>query len=177
MIPAICLFACGHDENPEIPVTIDYQLLNSEGSPSTSFHEGENFVFSLQITNNSDHNILFVTDDMDTETFLEVFSLDKKDENGNEISFGKPYDSIFLIKVYGMTIYPKETLRIEIPWNAYPWIMGVPRYTGAFVVNQEREPLPGGNYTTEFSTPFSFAVEGEEFTSDVKHFRASFSIE
>lgn len=173
---AIGFFGCANDPD-SAPIDIEFRLLNSRGEPSSGFEVGENFVFSLLITNNSDEIIRLDQQSVDTVDFFRVYSTTTQDNTGKPISFGKPYELAFCQKINGLAIFPHETLRLEIPWMPNPWEEGVSYYSGNFCIVNENKPLTAGDYQTSFSSSLNFLTGAGDVSVGSRTFQVNFSVE
>ncbi|WP_221392514.1 hypothetical protein [Dyadobacter sp. NIV53] len=109
-------FSCGNPNlDAEKPFSITYNILNRDGTKTNTVKQGENFIFSLIITNNSDeewyvdHGSLLGSD---------LAMLYSKSSVGNDTLIGRAYDSAICSFQAGVVIPANGHLEINIPWIA-----------------------------------------------------------
>ncbi len=166
-------FSCSDEAEP-LAVTFEFKLLGQDGVQSTSFSQGENFVFSFSITNNSKNTIMFQS--METDDFFKVYKLDSN-EGSPIIEIGKPYVNIFCTYQNGYPIEAGESLKIEIPWTPIPWEIGSPYFSTIFCGTNDNPPLTTGSYRTGFKTQFYFTRDGSQYITPEKSFEIDFNVQ
>ena len=175
----IIVGGCDHDSSNEMPVSFEFRLLNENSEVATVFEEGENFVLSFLIINDTNEPLFLDQSSIVTEDFLKIYDTNNlNQETGKEFSMGKPYELIFCLYTNGIAIPPNDTLKLEIPWIPNnPWDVNAPYFNTAFcIVNSENIPLPKGDYFSGFSSPFVISVSGEPFSISEQVFNINFTI-
>lgn len=168
----ISLWSCTDDQTDSFPIQFEFRLLNVERQPSTIFNEGENFVFSFLIINNS--NELITLQSFDTQDFFKVYRIT---ESEGESELGKPYNSIFCEYSLGYPIPSGDTLKIERPWVTPDSIKSnLQEYFNNSIIcgYTEYELLTSGSYSTHFKSVFIFSNNGKSFSTSVKQFEINF---
>lgn len=165
---------CSDDSISELPINFKFRLLDETGNPSTTFKEGENFVFSFLIINKS-NQVLNLRQSIDQSDFFKVYRLNPEG-NSAKIAVGKPYINMFCEYKLGIQIAQKDTLKFEIPWNPNPWEQGNIYYNAIFCKINENSPLPVGIYTTGFSSAFEFFSKDESYRTDNENFEIDFKV-
>jgi hypothetical protein len=157
------LISCEKEENKiEFPVKFEFMLLDEKGQNKTEFKQGENFVFSFLMINQSDSNLLFEPNIVD-DTWFNVYK-------SNSEFIGKPFDLICLGYVGFKILNSKDTFRIYIPWfpnvNTTYW---------PFCQKTENINLSPGSYYTSFKSQFEFFTSGKKTSYNSEEL--SFTIE
>lgn len=148
-------------------IVFEFYLLNENGMKSTMFNEGENFSFCYTVTNNRKKAVEYYPREIYTN--IDFFAV--KSSNGD--FYERPSGMPGVLKEYkGVWINSGETLVFNTPWidNRESWIWELATF---FPVNLQ--PLPKGDYYTEFTSDLDFNHRGlhvENFT-----FRINFKIE
>ena len=108
----MALYGCSKDDDPDIKV--DFQLKNSDGIECYDFKEGENVIFDLIITNNSDRDI-FYGSNADIIFGNDLFCVYSDDGN----SLGLPWTGMYCEYTGQQSfIIPANTIKhILCPWN------------------------------------------------------------
>lgn len=161
-------FSCNDDEdiweiplnsnNPVIEnitneVKFKFYLLNEQGKPATSFKQGENFNFCLEMENQEKASNLRIVDDiykLINDGFCKVIS-QTKGVIGNPFMSVNCTDNFRTFPFYG----EDKQCKIIIPWiDKNQFFSSVP-----FCFDVAPQPvLAKGVYYTEFSHVFSFYI-------------------
>ncbi|MFC4871297.1 hypothetical protein [Negadavirga shengliensis] len=103
------LLATGCAENdlaPSHPVEVRFQLLNSAGEPTTSFHEGEDIVFEYRMLNKSDEAVFWF---MEPENYQDLFTV-LSIAAGRSKMIGTPHDNL---KIYVNGVQMQRGSKLE----------------------------------------------------------------
>lgn len=181
-----CFFSCGQDQELTLrdaelimdSLDFEFRLLNEEGVPSTIFKEGENFIFSFLIINKSAQRFAYLQGIDDRENFFRVDAINTDlSEVGNEvINLGKPWKTMFCEYKGALPISARDTLALEIPWNAQGLAPGDSYYSSLFCLLEDHPHLGIGNYKTGFSSTFSFVKDVNTYTTSELEFEIEFEI-
>lgn len=138
----MALYGCSKDDDPDIKV--DFQLKNSDGIECYDFKEGENVIFDLIITNNSDRDI-FYGPNADIIFCNDLFCVYSDDGN----SLGLPWTGMFCEYTGQQSfIIPANTIKhILCPWNLCKEIY----CSHPLCKGEDKEKLPVGGYNSRFS--------------------------
>ncbi len=163
----LLITSCGIEEY-DLPLELDFQLLDENGTSSTAFQEGQNFRFLFIIRNNSFEDIEYVPDFI-TDDFFRVYRIDTSE---GIVSVGKPYENLFC-EFGGMNfIVPSgEERHFEIPWTPFEDFCCPP-----FCKVNSNSVLPKGKYKTFIEGPFNFVYK-EKTVSISNGFEIIFEIE
>lgn len=123
-------------------ISVNFTLQDESGAEKYVFKEGENIIFRVGITNNSDKDVHLIGDIYDNDVF-HVYS-----SKGDDI--GRPFDLLLFNARYGIVLYPYTTYSIICPWwnnpnSEKPW---KPGYLD--IIIDKIRPLSKGNYYSEF---------------------------
>ncbi len=163
-----------HDDVYELPVTIDYKLLNQDFREARTFKVGDNILFQLSITNHTLDEVKFYQKEMDIRTYCRVWSID---QIGNVTDYGRPYLDIFCGHE-PISIAPKETFVTTISWYPpIPWSRDSP-YFNPYVcsINEDIPVLGPGEYRNHFSSVFRFTFDHHRWVTS-ESFPIEFTIE
>ena len=157
---------CEKEENSRIECK--FYVLNEQGEVKSSFEEGENVIFSLQLKNITNEGLYLHHFKMDLEDFCRLIKVDVNPP----VDLGKPWEHLFCELVGGILIGAQETLKFEIPWlyeegQMYGYI-GCPQDS----YHAETDTLEAGEYRSSFSSSFHF----DDYTSPRKKFSVSFTV-
>ena len=113
---------------------VDFKLLNDKGEATSVFKYGEDIIFDLTITNQSNSSVEVSTyrDAVTNENTFRVYT-----QNGQDM--GRPWDEIWA-EFNLLWIKPRECHH----WRCH-WIADNDR---TFVKKESRKPLPVGDYVT-----------------------------
>lgn len=131
-------------------LVMEFCMFDTEGNNKTTFSENENFIFGLNLKNESKETIIIGQDLFDVEFFNVMDISESKD-------FGRPYSSVWC----EYSLAPRE-LRIE-PGKSFmlscPWILdnGLSP-TAPLCKSESNEVLPTGKYSTGLDTDFSIRM-------------------
>lgn len=155
----------------------EFRLLNEQGIPSTTFREGENFVFSFLIINNSNQKFSMERRIDDTTNFFRVYKINAKPAEVDQevLDMGKPYRGIFCFPLISIGIH-QDTTKFEIPWNALGQRPGDPFYSSEFCLLEDHPPLEAGEYRTGFTSAFYFFKGEENFNTEEMTFNIEFEV-
>jgi len=176
LITFLLFIACKDDDDkgPQPPdITYDFKLLKMDGTPATTFTEGENFIFSFRIINASSYDVIF----KGMENTYDVFRVFRLGSDNSLDDVGKPYQTTCdRIRAYDR-IAASDTLFIELPWQSFPGEYGSSA-TLPFCPRQTN-PLPAGEYYTGFITRFAFAAgdTAPDHITPVTEFGLRFDVE
>lgn len=148
---------------------LEFRILDEQGLPSTNFRQGDNFIFSFLIINESSQHVSFLQSIDDIEDFFRVDAI----SNDTLVDMGKPWEIIFCEYILGIPIKSNDTLALEIPWT----IKDQSFNSSHFCLTESKHPLKAGKYKTGFSSTFSFLNGEEEFTSERNKFEVEFKIQ
>lgn len=130
---------------------------------------GDNFIFSLHLTNISNDTITIRPNFIDSSFYL------VKNETGQEI-FGKPYTSVwceYSLAPKVLIINPGESFRLNCPWTLENGIWpDKPLCKG-----KDNKNLPKGNYYTGMNMDFSLVKDGKSTSFDGPTVKLNFKIE
>lgn len=164
----LALWSCDNSKRSDNFVEFEFQLLNENGEQATIFAFEENLSFRFAILNNTEDG-LFLSEMYNMDSFFEVF---KKEDSGELVSYGKPYNAIFCLYVGGYIIPAGGSLMIEIPWTPGQDIIS-PILCG---LKYDNTPLPAGIYRTGISATCTFQKDGEDFLTKESSIDISFQI-
>ncbi len=175
LIMLLGLTGCREENIPELPagppITIEFELLNSNGEPDTVFQQGENFEFSYTFINHTNDTLMYFQDMKDSTYYY--FSRVFKIETNTMIDMGLPCVSLGCLEVNGRYIYLGEKT-YKIPWkSSTDVIYDIDPY--CFCRGNNLDYLPKGNYYTGFESGFEFKVNGEAYIKE-EHFEIFFEI-
>lgn len=131
-------------------VSLNFTLLNKDGQESTVFSEGENFLFSLLLENNSGDTLFldnsFLTDG---NGFCAVFTHDDKLVGQPFASSGSQVVSSDAHPFFGS----QKEFKLDVPWSdsRSSWSVLHHNFKGL-----KRGSLPKGKYYTTFNHRFCF---------------------
>lgn len=155
-------------EKPDLPIELDFQLLDENGVPSTVFQEGLNLRFLFIIRNKSSEDIRYIPDFIN-EDFFRVYRIDTSE---GIVSMGKPYENLFCEFSGIHFIVPSgDERRFEIPWSPSEDFCCPP-----FCKVNPTLALPEGKYKTFIEGPFNFIFKEKPF-SITDSFEIVFEIE
>jgi hypothetical protein len=154
----IILLGCKGDGQPEgniiFPITFNLNVLNENGKAATSFPEGEDIVFSFEMTNitNKEQVLYYGFCDIIVQPTSEFFRIYKYDVNETNlwIDLGRPCMPEACAAVMGYHISADSTTKIQYSWRNQ-WL---PQCT-------PNNPLQKGKYKTGFQ--YEFEMLGSEF--------------
>lgn len=131
------------DKDPSFLIT--YDILNKDGAKTTTVNQGENFVFTLMITNTSDEDWYIDHQSIIGSNFTEIF---KKSNSGQDSLVGQAYISAMCTFQSGDVIPAKGTYQIDIPWIADKSLTKVPSCS---LLTKDNGYLPTGLYVTKIN--------------------------
>ncbi len=137
--------ACSGDDSS---ISVYFTLQDESGVEKSSFKEGENIIFRLDITNHSEEEALLsnLIDMFFNDDIFHVYSSKGED-------FGHPFDELWLPDILGpMRFPPKYTFTTLCPWINNPdseLPCGQLPYFHFFT--EKYRPLPKGEYYSKFS--------------------------
>ena len=138
------------DDESDDQLTVNFQLQREDGRECYDFREGENIVFSLEIKNNTEEDVIerggigyFIGNGI-----FHVYSSQGED-------FGTPYDMLIIPEVGFASILSKSSISFLCPWvnDIETELTWNPRY-GVFGIDKTR-PLPKGEYYSHFAIRLS----------------------
>jgi hypothetical protein len=154
---------------------IEYKfcLLNRDSIPATSFNEGENFYFYLQINNINNDSLHFDNTFLNENSgFCTVFS-------SNSDTIGRSYMQYIVIKIGYAAYYffgEKRKYELSVPWNdaretwtTYYWVQK----------SLHQPNLGKGNYFTKLNHHFCFVRyynKPDSLCCDTVNFKINFEI-
>ena len=149
-------------ENPNVdteepPFLISYNILNKEGTKTTIVDKGENFIFSLVITNTSDEDWYVDHGSVIGSNITELY---KKTSTGADSLHGSAYISAMCSFQSGVLIPAKGNYQTDIPWIADESITKV---SSCGLSTKNNNYLPNGQYTTKMSGTIKI------FRSEITH--------
>lgn len=164
----ITAFSCEDNLQEPVQVEFEFRLLNEQGQPSTTFKEGENFVFSFLIINKSSERMFLDQRSLLTREFLRVYKINNS-EGVKLIDLGTPYRDKCTMQA-GFLIESNDTLKFEIPW--------IPDFDHYFIceLNTDNTPLSKGRYKTGFTSIFDFSFDSQSLQSE-QSFNINFQIQ
>jgi hypothetical protein len=166
---AFSLFGSGcaeSDSTPTHPVEVRFQLLNSAGEPTTSFHEGEDILFEYRMLNKSNEVVFWF---IETENYQDLFTVLSM-APGRSKMIGTPHDHL---KIYVNGVQMQRGSKLEshaevvmrMTWKG-DWdktiFFGTPLgepHEGHYIRPFEyrgNESLSKGNYVVEFEQILKF---------------------
>jgi len=107
----------------ESPFLISYNILNRNGTKTTTLNKDENFVFSLVITNTSDEAWYIDHRSVMGSNITELY---KKTSAGTDSLLGSAYLSATCSFQSGVLIPAKGAYQVDIPWVADKSLTKVP---------------------------------------------------
>jgi hypothetical protein len=116
-------FTCKNDDSTEMPWDFNLVILNDGNMPDTSFPEGSDPVFALEIFNHSDKNLVWynyckIFNDKD---LYNTYAFTRDDSGGEGYLFvGKPFQSPVNCEDKPLTIGPGKGYYFKIPWSFNP---------------------------------------------------------
>ena len=136
-------------ENGDVGIFVNFTLQDESGIEKYVFKEGENIIFQLAITNNTEKEArLSNFDDMVFHNnVFHVYSSQGED-------FGHPYDYLLINEIMGpMNFPPRYTYTLFCPWinnpdSELPSWDRLPYYK--HFITEKFRPLPKGEYYSEF---------------------------
>ncbi|TCO07125.1 hypothetical protein [Natronoflexus pectinivorans] len=170
LIP-ILVFALGtgcskNDAIPNHPVEVKFQLLNTAGESTTTFQEGKDILFRLEIKNLSDQAISLLNfRPYDGQLFL------VKNSSGDGQKIGSPLNLVVqVIDIYGYSIPHNKSYLLVVSWTGDEEKSLVPE--GWRVDYSNNEFLPPGKYVVEFTFDATFW----DFDIPQKKFKVEFEV-
>ncbi|MBO3272827.1 hypothetical protein [Hymenobacter defluvii] len=136
-------------------VDVRFVVLNAQGQQTSVFKAGENVVFRLQIMNQSDQMLLLDNPIFLDQRFCEVRKRGSSDE---QISLGKPYNSIFCTYQGGHVLPAHGSQTIQIPWVADSTVLTTTHFCSVL----HKQFLPIGRYYSSFTTPIALYQNNEQ---------------
>lgn len=145
----IVFFGTGcQKEGLDLPVELEFQLLDEKGNPSIVFQEGKNLRFYFVIRNKASVDIGYSPSFIDDD-FFKVYRIDTSE---GDVSIGKPYSNVFCEFSGSSFIIPSgDDRRFEIPWSPPEDFCCPP-----FCKVNKNPLLPRGKYKTSIEGPFTF---------------------
>ncbi len=125
------------------PVSVVYGIVNKEGVRTNRVNKGENFVFSLVITNTSDEDWYVDHGSVISSNFTELY---KKSGSGSDSLLGPAYLSALCSFQSGVFIPAKGTYEVNIPWVEDKSLTKVP---SCGLSTKQNSYLSEGQYTTK----------------------------
>lgn len=154
-------------ETLEVPIELEFHLLDEDNVSTKLFQEGENFRFRLTIRNKSSHDIRYVPDFIN-EDFFKVY---KTDSSNGMASKGKPYENLFCeFSGANFLIHGGEERHFGIHWIPLEDFCCPP-----FCKVNVNPALPKGKYLTSIDGPFNFVYQ-EKPLSIHKRFEINFEV-
>jgi hypothetical protein len=153
--------SCKKEPPPEflygIPFTFQFRLLNEAGKETTTFLQGQNITFDLQMTNYSSNRWDLISSRFfGTPNYLRVFKIVNTTDS---LDVGQPFDSNAWCSSEDVFIKSNETINIKFNWTSdstqFP-------SKGCGIRGANRAKLSTGKYKTGFTTRFQF-FEGDSF--------------
>ena len=150
----LAMTACSSDDDMNYAgIIVNFTLQDESGIEKYVFKEGENIIFKLAITNNSEEeaHLLNQSDMLVPSDIFHVYSSSAGD-------FGQPFDCLLLTAIGGPLFLPsKSTYTFLCPWINNPdtkitWDSdgyGHPYGYDNMAINKFR-PLPKGEYYSKF---------------------------
>ena len=149
LISVFLLVLSCEKEKSDLPIELEFHLLDENGVPSTVFQEGLNFRFCFIIRNKSSEDIGYIPDFINDD-FFRVYRIDSSE---GVVSKGKPYENFFCEYSGTHFIVPSgDERRLEIPWIPSEDFCCSP----FCIVNPSIVALPKGKYKTFIEGPFNF---------------------
>ncbi len=159
--------SCEKEEQDKLLVDFKFRLLDTLGNEKTVFNQGENIVFSFEITNKTSQNV-YIGNFFPNDDFFRVFQLNPPKR---KLDYGKPYQGY--IEIGYFSVKRDSVFKIQIPWKCTFWNE---KYS-VLVCDTNNETLPKGNFVTEFSQSFEISeIEKEHYFTEEKHFKINFTI-
>lgn len=135
------------EENGDAGIFVNFTLQDESGIEKYVFKEGENIIFNLAITNNTEKEArLSNFDDMVFHNnVFHVYSSQGED-------FGHPYDYLFIYEILGPMIFPPGyTYTLLCPWiNKPDSELRCDTLLNNHFVFKKFRPLPKGEYYSKF---------------------------
>lgn len=146
--------------------SVKFQLLNSQNLPVTTFKEGENFTFQLTLINSGD-DYLSLPISIEDMLYFDIYTND-----GTYI--GRPYDGVAVFGISTEMIGPRQSVPITCKaFGKRDWDDDIHSIYLALLKTKDREPLPKGEYYTEFTLKF----DNYNIVRDSVVFKKEFCIE
>ena len=153
-------------------ITYEFYMLNEKGERTTVFNQGEDFTFCFYVTNNCGHGIIYDVDYYQPENGLfTVYDYYGNDYGSANRRYGK----------LGVDYYMEPGWRwgVESQWIALAYeIHDYDDWIKFFPNPNKREPLPRGDYYTEFTYAFKHTCgdQNVQVASEPLTFRINFKI-
>ncbi len=135
-----------------------YETLDTTGKPKTAFEEGENFMLSFRIENNTDQDIVVHDLPIFAPGYMEVFRRD-----GTKVA---SLGGVYTLQ-RGTTVFKNANLSINIQYyqdstetERTILVNGVSTYVGQALKPQPH--LPSGQYFSGFTSKFIIYVGSQE---------------
>ena len=119
----ITAFSCEDNLQEPVQVEFEFRLLNEQGQPSTTFKEGENFVFSFLITNSLKEDIAWYSSCklFSIKSLYSVYKLVMDDSGNQSYEFvGQPFVAPVICQDVPILVAPGEEYYLKMPWLFNP---------------------------------------------------------
>ena len=171
---AVSFLSCSDEtSNEEIDDAISFslQLCNIDGNAENVFKSGDNVVFDLIITNNSDYDISYGLNNTDIDFGDDLFCV--YSEAGSCI--GLPWTGMYCEYTGQKSfIIPANTVKhIYCPWNLCDEVT----CSHPLCKAENKEPLPVGEYFTKFSIKVNKNVGLSKKLMTTKSFHIHFKVQ
>lgn len=144
MLAGTVMTACSSDDDVDF-IKVDFQLQNEDGIECYDFNEGDNVIFDLIISNNSNGDISYGPKNADIIFGNDMFCVYSDDDS----SIGLPWTGMYCeFTGQKFFIIPANTVKhIYCPWNLCKEI----DCSHPLCKGEDKEKLPAGNYYSRFS--------------------------
>lgn len=119
-----------------------HHITTVDGVKTNTVKQGDNFVFHLTISNNSDEEWYVNHQSIIASNITELY---KKSTSGGDSLAGQAFTSAECSFQSGVSIPPRGTYQVSIPWIADKSVTRVPSCS---LLTKNNIPLPAGHYKT-----------------------------
>ena len=155
-------------------ISFSFQTCNNLGYPTQTFRYGENIVFSLLITNNSDIDISYGLQDADIIFGTDMFSVYTEEGSFIGLPWTGMYCEYVSLKV-PFLIPAKSTKQVFCKWKFDEGVNSSHPLCKAS--DSDNENLPVGKYISSFCIEYNTALGSLQKTMEKKFFNALFVIQ
>ncbi|WP_146151598.1 hypothetical protein [Dyadobacter jiangsuensis] len=155
----------------KLPLSVMYSIVNLKGERTNTVKEGENFIFSLVVTNTTDEEWYIEHGSVIASNFTEIY---KKSSAGSDSLIGPAYVSAMCSFQSGVLIPAKGTYKVDIPWIADQSLTKVP---SCGLSTKDNSFLPKGQYMTKMDGAIKVSRAGVGHEIPLNEYNLTFQIQ
>ena len=160
---------CSNDDEDAL-IDFKFQLCTIDGNNTNVFTYGDNVVFDLLITNNSDCDITYGPQDADIIFGEDLFYVYSKDSGGIGLPWTGMYCEYSLQRSF---IIPANSAKhVYCTWNLSKEI----NTSHPLCKAEDNANLPIGNYYTKFSVKYNNKIGSSQKRMITKEFQTEFKV-